>query len=173
MEVTFLKEQNISINDEIRASKVLVIKEDGSKEEMELEQALNLAKELDLDLVQMNIQEIPVCKLMNYEKFIYQKQKREKEQKKKQKQNIGETKEIRLSANIDINDLKTKANQTNKFLSKNKKVKLTLRLRGRENQDIAMKIIDEFLNNININYDDSNKPKIEGRIITMLLSPEK
>lgn len=168
-----MKEQNISINDEIRASKVLVIKEDGSKEEMELEQALNLAKELDLDLVQMNIQEIPVCKLMNYEKFIYQKQKREKEQKKKQKQNIGETKEIRLSANIDINDLKTKANQTNKFLSKNKKVKLTLRLRGRENQDIAMKIIDEFLNNININYDDSNKPKIEGRIITMLLSPEK
>lgn len=168
-----MKEQNVSINDEIRASKVLVIKEDGSKEEMELEQALNLAKELDLDLVQMNIQEIPVCKLMNYEKFIYQKQKREKEQKKKQKQNIGETKEIRLSANIDINDLKTKANQTNKFLSKNKKVKLTLRLRGRENQDIAMKIIDEFLNNININYDNSNKPKIEGRIITMLLSPEK
>lgn len=173
MEVTFLKEQNISINDEIRAAKVLVIKEDGSKEEMELEQALNLAKELELDLVQMNIQEIPVCKLMNYEKFIYQKQKREKEQKKKQKQNIGETKEIRLSANIDINDLKTKANQTNKFLSKNKKVKLTLRLRGRENQDIAMKVIDEFLNNININYDNSNKPKIEGRIITMLLSPEK
>lgn len=168
-----MKEQNISINDEIRAAKVLVIKEDGSKEEMELEQALNLAKELELDLVQMNIQEIPVCKLMNYEKFIYQKQKREKEQKKKQKQNIGETKEIRLSANIDINDLKTKANQTNKFLSKNKKVKLTLRLRGRENQDIAMKVIDEFLNNININYDNSNKPKIEGRIITMLLSPEK
>lgn len=82
MEVTFLKEQNVSINDEIRASKVLVIKEDGSKEEMELEQALNLAKELDLDLVQMNIQEIPVCKLMNYEKFIYQKQKREKNKKR-------------------------------------------------------------------------------------------
>ena len=62
MEVNFLKEQNISINDEIRASKVLVIKEDGSKEEMELEQALDLSRELQLDLVQMNIQEIPVCK---------------------------------------------------------------------------------------------------------------
>lgn len=173
MEVNFLKEQNISINDEIRASKVLVIKEDGSKEEMELEQALDLARELQLDLVQMNIQEIPVCKFMNYEKFIYQKQKKEKEQKKKQKQNIGETKEIRLSANIDINDLKTKANQTNKFLTKNKKVKLTLRLRGRENKDIAMNVINEFLNYININYDKAEKPKIDGRIISMLLSPEK
>lgn len=110
---------------------------------------------------------------MNYEKFIYQKQKKEKEQKKKQKQNIGETKEIRLSANIDINDLKTKANQTNKFLTKNKKVKLTLRLRGRENKDIAMNVINEFLNYININYDKAEKPKIDGRIISMLLSPEK
>lgn len=163
----------IIINQKIKAERVLVIFPDNTKKEMSLNDALLEAENQDLDLVQVSMQKMPICKLINYDKFIYEKNKKEKEQKKKQKQNVQEIKEIRLSSNIDKNDLETKANQANKFLEKNKKVKLTLRLKGRENKDYAIKTVNDFLESITVSYDKSQKPILEGRIISMIITPLK
>lgn len=166
-----MKTNEILVNQDIKAEKVLLIFPDNTKKEMLIKDALREAEEQELDLVQVSMQAIPICKLVDYNKFIYEKNKKEKEQKKKQKQGIQEVKEIRLSVNIDVNDLTTKANQANKFLEKNKKIKLTLRLRGRENKDYALKTINEFMDNITVSYDKSQKPVLEGRVISMIITP--
>ena len=92
---------------------------------MSVKEALELAREADVDLVKVAPSaKPPVCKIMDYGKFRYEQQKREKEAKKKQ--HIVEVKEIRLSPNVEINDLKTKANNARKFIEKGNKVKLQL-----------------------------------------------
>ena len=106
---------------------------------------MKLAREADLDLVKIAPNaKPPVCKIVDYGKYRYELARREKEAKKKQR--TMEVKEIRLSPNIDVNDLNTKANQARKFLSKGDRVKVSLRFRGRELAHInySKQILDSF-----------------------------
>ena len=103
-----------------------------------------LADEAELDLIKISPKaKPPVCKIMDYGKFRYEQQKREKEAKKKQ--HIVEVKEIRLSPNVEINDLKTKANNARKFIEKGDKVKVTLRFRGREMAHMCLMTLQRCL----------------------------
>ena len=135
---------------------------------------MKLAREADLDLVKIAPNaKPPVCKIVDYGKYRYEQARREKEAKKKQR--TMEVKEIRLSPNIDVNDLNTKANQARKFLSKGDRVKVSLRFRGRELAHInySKQILDSFyakLEDISV----VDKPaKMEGRTMVMFLSEKR
>ncbi len=121
---------DLMINEQIR--EVRVIGEDGEQLGiMSPREAMRLAEEAGVDLVKIApTAKPPVCKIVDYGKFKYEQTRKEKEAKKKQK--VIDVKEIRLSPNIDTNDLNTKINAARKFLSKGDKVKVTLRFRGRE-----------------------------------------
>ena len=119
------------INEQIRDREVRLIGEDGEQLGiMSAREALKIAQEAELDLVKIApAAKPPVCKIIDYGKFRYEQSRKEKEAKKKQK--TVEIKEVRLSPNIDTNDLNTKVNNARKFISKGNKVKITLRFRGR------------------------------------------
>ena len=125
------------INGQIRDKEVRLIANDGEQlGVMSAREAQKLADEAELDLIKISPKaKPPVCKIMDYGKFRYEQQKREKEAKKKQ--HIVEVKEIRLSPNVEINDLKTKANNARSLIEKGDKVKVTLRFRGREMAHIS------------------------------------
>ena len=120
------------INGQIRDKEVRLIGEDGEQKGiMPIKEAMRLAQEAELDLVKIAPKaQPPVCKIIDYGKYRYELARKEKEAKKKQK--TVEVKEVRLSPNIDTNDLNTKVNNAKKFISKGNKVKITLRFRGRE-----------------------------------------
>ena len=137
-------------------------------------EALRIADEQGLDLVKISPQAVPpVCKLMNYGKFRFEQSKKEKEARKKQK--VVEIKEIRLSPNIDSNDLNTKMNAAKKFLSKGDKVKITLRFRGREmaHMNASKHILDDFAASLGEIAVVEKAPKVEGRSISMVLAEKK
>ena len=113
-----------------------------------------------------------MCKIIDYGKYLFDQKKREKEDSKKQ--SVVELKEIQLSATIDVGDMKTKANQTAKFLSKGNKIKIALRLKGRQMQhsDLAFEVVSEFLQMLEEGSYKVDKPaKLEGRIISTTISP--
>ena len=120
------------INEQIRDREIRLIGEDGEQLGiMSAREAMKIAQEAELDLVKIApAAKPPVCKIIDYGKYKYEQARKEKEAKKKQK--TVEVKEVRLSPNIDTNDLNTKINNAKKFISKGNKVKVTLRFRGRE-----------------------------------------
>ncbi len=134
------------INEQIRDKEVLLIGENGEKLGiMSTRDALQMAKEAELDLVKIApTAKPPVCKIIDYGKYRYELARKEKEAKKKQK--VIEVKEVRLSPNIDTNDLNTKMSAARKFLEKGDKVKVTLRFRGREMAHMSKSkyILDDF-----------------------------
>ena len=134
------------INEQIRDKEVRLIGPDGEQLGiMSAKEAYFKAKDANLDLVKIApTAKPPVCKIIDYGKYRYELARKAKEAKKKQK--TVETKEIRLSPNIDTNDLNTKVNQARKFLSKGAKVKVSLRFRGREmaHRDVGREILDSF-----------------------------
>lgn len=134
------------INEKIRAREVRVVGEDGEQlGVMSVREALSLAAEKNLDLVEMTSNANPVvCKIMNYGKYKYEKTKKDKENKKKQKNVV--IKEIRIKPHIDEHDKNTKISQIEKFIAKDYKVKISLRLSGRErlHVDSAIKLLDQF-----------------------------
>ena len=141
---------------------------------MPTSQALNIAAEKKLDLVNIAPSaKPPVCKILDYGKYRYELQKKEKEARKKQK--VVELKEIRLSPNIDSNDLNTKMNAAKKFLSKGDKVKITLRFRGREmaHMNASKHILDDFAESLAEVAVVEKAPKVEGRSISMVLAEKK
>ena len=157
------------INEQIRDREVRVIGTDGQQlGVMSSRDAQKLADEAELDLIKISPKaKPPVCKIMDYGKFRYEQQKREKEAKKKQ--HIVEVKEIRLSPNVEINDLKTKANNARKFIEKGDKVKVTLRFRGREMAHISSNahVLDDFAKMLEDIASVVKAPKLEGRNMTM------
>ena len=159
------------INEQIRDREVRVIGTDGQQlGVMSSRDAQKLADEAELDLIKISPKaKPPVCKIMDYGKFRYEQQKREKEAKKKQ--HIVEVKEIRLSPNVEINDLKTKANNARKFIEKGDKVKVTLRFRGREMAHISSNahVLDDFAKMLEDIASVVKAPKLEGRNMTMFL----
>lgn len=161
------------INEQIRDREVRLVGEDGSQLGiMSSKEALRLAKEANLDLVKIAPQaRPPVCKIIDYGKFRYEQTRREKEAKKKQK--TIEIKEIRLSPNIDSNDLNTKANQARKFLTAGNKVKVGVRFRGREmtRTNIGRGVLEEFAQMMKDIAVVDKPPKMEGRSMVMFLMP--
>ena len=130
MEVSVISE--LMINEQIRDREVRLINADGEQlGVMSSKEAMKLAKEANLDLVKIAPNaKPPVCKIIDYGKYRYEMARKEKEAKKKQK--VIEVKEIRLSPNIDVNDLNTKMNHARKFLQGGNRVKVSVRFRGRE-----------------------------------------
>ena len=140
---------------------------------MSLRSARQIAEERRLDLVEVAPNgKPPVCRIMNYGKYRYEQQKSEKEAKKKQR--TIEVKEVRLSPNIDVNDLNTKSNAARKFIEKGDKVKVTLRFRGRElaHVNASKYILDDFAKALEDVATIDKKPKFEGRSMTMFLAPK-
>ena len=138
---------------------------------MSSKDAMKLAREAELDLVKIapNAQP-PVCKIIDYGKYRYELARKEKEAKKKQK--TIDVKEVRLSPNIDTNDLNTKVNQARKFLSKGDKVKVTLRFRGRELAHVNQSkvILDDFAKELEDIASIDKPAKFEGRSMIMILT---
>ena len=141
---------------------------------MSSKEALALAQEAGVDLVKIAPTAVPpVCRIVDYGKFRYEQARKEKEAKKKQ--HVVDIKEIRLSPNIDSNDLNTKINQAGKFLSKGDRVKVTLRFRGREMAHMAASkhILDDFAEALAQVAIVDKAPKVEGRSMTMYLAEKK
>ena len=137
------------MNEKIRAKEIRVVGEEGEQLGiLDTKEALALALEKGLDLVEISPNaEPPVCKIMDYGKFRFEKLKKDKENKKKQKQVV--VKELRIKPHIDEHDMNTKISQIKKFLEKDHKVKVSLRLLGREkaHADTAIKVLDEIASN--------------------------
>ena len=163
------------INEQIRDREVRLIGEEGEQlGVMSSREAQKLADEAGLDLVKIApTAKPPVCKIVDYGKYRYEQARKEKEARKKQK--TIEIKEIRLSPNIDTNDLNTKINAAKKFLTKGDKVKVTLRFRGREMTHInySKQILDSFFEKVEDIAVVDKPPKMEGRSMVMFLSKKR
>ena len=163
------------INEQIRDKEVRVVSEDGEQLGiMSAKEAQDLADEAGLDLVKIAPNaKPPVCKIVDYSKYKYEQARREKEAKKKQK--TIEIKEIRLSPNIDTNDLNTKMNAAKKFITKGDKVKVTLRFRGREmaHMNSSKHILDDFAEGLAEIAVVEKPAKVEGRSMTMVLAEKR
>ena len=158
------------INGQIRDKEVRVISEDGEQLGiMSSKDAMKLAREAELDLVKIAPKaQPPVCKIIDYGKYKYELARKEKEAKKKQK--TVEVKEVRLSPNIDTNDLNTKMNNAKKFITKGNKVKVTLRFRGREmaHMQQSKHILDDFAEMLADVAVIEKPAKQEGRSMSMV-----
>ena len=163
------------INEQIRDREVRVIGENGEQlGVMSAREAMALAEEAGVDLIKIvPTAKPPVCKIADYGKYRYEQARREKEAKKKQK--VIEIKEIRLSPNIDTNDLNTKISAARKFLSKGDRVKITLRFRGREmaHMNNSKHILDDFAESLSDIAVVEKPPKVEGRSMTMFLAEKR
>ena len=163
------------INEQIRDREVLLIGEHGEKLGiMSAKEAYKLALEADLDLVKIApTAKPPVCKIIDYGKYRYELVRKEKEAKKKQK--VIEIKEVRLSPNIDTNDLNTKTSAARKFLEKGNKVKVTLRFRGREMAHVQQSkhILDDFAETLADVAVVEKPAKMEGRAMSMVLTEKR
>lgn len=163
------------INEQIRDREIRLIGENGEQLGiMSAREAMKRAQEAELDLVKIApTAKPPVCKIIDYGKYRYEMARKEKEAKKKQK--IIEVKELRLSPNIDSNDLSTKINAARKFIQKGNKVKITLRFRGREmaHMNASRHILDDFAKELADIAVVEKPSKVEGRSIVMFLTEKR
>ena len=160
----FYIKQELPINGQIRAKEVQLISETGEKLGM-----VPLSRALDLVLLSPNSQ-IPVCKIMNYGKYKFEQSKKEKEAKKKQK--VQETKELRITPNIEEHDFGFKAKNARKFLEDGNKVKITVRFRGREvnNSKAGEVVLNKFIEKLEDISVVEKQPKLEGRNMFTILA---
>ena len=163
------------INEQIRDREIRLIGENGEQLGiMSAREAMKIALEAELDLVKIApTAKPPVCKIIDYGKYRYEMARKEKEAKKKQK--IIEIKEVRLSPNIDSNDLNTKISAARKFIQKGNKVKVTLRFRGREmaHMNASRHILDDFAKELGDIAVVDKAAKVEGRSMTMFLTEKR
>ena len=163
------------INEQIRDREIRLIGEDGQQLGiMSSREAMKIAREAELDLVKIAPQaKPPVCKIIDYGKYRYELARKEKEARKKQK--VIEVKEVRLSPNIDTNDLNTKTGAARKFLEKGDKVKVTLRFRGREmaHMQQSKHILDDFAEMLAEVAVVEKPAKLEGRSMSMVLTEKR
>ncbi|OOM80194.1 translation initiation factor IF-3 [Clostridium sp. BL-8] len=167
--------KDFPINEQIREKELRVIGSDGEQlGVISSIEAKRLAEEKELDLVMISPSaKPPVCKIMDFGKFIYEQSKKEKDAKKKQK--VISIKEIRVSLTIEEHDIDIKAKNARKFLLDGDKVKITVRFRGREMElgHIGQKILDNFAAKLEDVCLIEKRPKREGRSMTMVLGPKK
>ena len=168
---------NMLINEQIKATEVLVIGPNGEQVGVKpINDALMLAKYAVLDLVLISPNaNPPVCKVMDYNKYRYEKQKQKKEQQKKQRESNKEVKEYRLSVNIDIHDFETRVKNALSYLEKGHKVKASIRFKGREmaHTDLGKDVLNRFADKLEEVSTVESAPKLEGRVMSMLLTPKK
>ena len=163
------------INEQIRDKEIRLIGESGEQLGiMSSREALKLAEEAGLDLVKIApTAKPPVCKIVDYGKYRYELARKETDAKRKQK--VIEVKEIRMSPNIDTNDLNTKVGAARKFLEKGNRVKVTLRFRGREmaHMSTSKHILDDFAQMLSDIAVVEKMPKVEGRSMIMFLTVKR
>ena len=176
--LSFMEGKKISellINGQIREKEVRVIGEHGEQiGVLSIQEAMRMAEEAEVDLIMVAPKAAPpVCRLADYGKYRYEQMRKEKEAKKKQ--HVVEIKEIRLSPNIDTNDLNTKVAAARKFLSKGDRVKVTLRFRGREmaHMSASKHILDDFAESLADVAVVEKSAKVEGRTMTIQLAEKK
>ena len=166
--------QEQQINEEIRDKEIRVVSDDGEQLGiMSAAEALKIAESRNLDLVKIApMAKPPVCKIMDYGKFRFEKAKKEKEAKKNQK--TIEIKEIRLSLNIDTHDFDTKINHARKFISSGNKVKVSIRFRGREmaHPELGLTIMNRCAEAMADCASVEKPAKLEGRQMLMFLAPK-
>ena len=161
----------LMINEQIRDREIRLIGEDGEQLGiMSARDAMKLAREANLDLVKIApTAKPPVCKIIDYGKYRYEQARKEKEARKKQK--TIEVKEVRLSPNIDTNDLNTKVTQARKFVSSGNKVKVAVRFRGRElaHTAVGKTILEDFAQKLSDIAVIDKPAKLEGKSMVMFL----
>ena len=166
--------QNHLLNEEIREPEVRLISEEGEQlGVMSGEQALRIAEEREMDLVLISPQaKPPVCKIMDYGKFRFEQGKREKEARKNQ--HVVEIKEVRMSPGIDVGDFNTKLKNAQKFIADGNRVKVSVRFRGREmaHTDIGKDLLVRFAEQCAEVATLDKEPKLEGRSMSIFLSPK-
>ena len=163
------------LNEDIRDKELRLIGSGGEQLGiMSAEEALRIADEKNLDLVKISPNAVPpVCKIMDYGKYRFEQTKREKEARKNQR--VVEIKEVRMSPSIDVNDFNVKLRNAQKFLSEGNRCKVTVRFRGREmaHTDIGRKLLDRFAEQCAEVSNVDKGAKLEGRNMSMFLSPKK
>lgn len=171
------KDNDLLCNEQIKVSHVMVIGPNGEQLGVKaIKDALTIANYAGLDLVLMSQNSNPaVCKIMDYNKFKYEKNKKQKEAKKKQQASIVELKEYRLSPVIDIGDFDTKVRNASKYLEKGHKVKLSIRFKGRQmvHPELGEDVMNKFAERVKDIAVVEQKAKLDGRNMTMLLTPNK
>jgi translation initiation factor IF-3 len=168
-----LEHEKYKINREITAPQVRLTDQDGNPVGIvSIKEAMILAGEAELDLVEIAPQAVPpVCKIMDYGKLKYKLQKKKSEAKKKQK--IIEIKEVKLTPSIGDHDYKVKLSNIGRFIESGNKVKVTLRFRGREfsHKEIGEKLLGRLMNDVKENAKCEGEPRLEGKQMIMILSP--
>ncbi len=162
------------INDEIKDVEVRLVDFDGSQLGiMSSEEALRLAEEREMDLVKIAPQaKPPVCKIMDYGKFIFEQEKRQREARKNQK--VITVKEIRLSPVIEDHDIDVRVKNCIKFLKEGNKIKVNIRFRGRmiSHSELGLEVMKAFYAKVEDYAVIDRRPMMEGRVMTMMLSPK-
>ncbi len=176
IEGVILAAKDLRLNQAIRVKEVRLITDDGDQDVVAIEDAIDRANQAGMDLVEIAPQATPpVCKIMDYGKYKFEQEKRLKESKKRQK--LVKLKEIRMQPRIEKHDLAFKTKHIIEFLEEGNKVKVTIRFRGRElahtelGKDVLIKAID-LLNEKEVGFNVDNPPKMEGRFMSMILSPK-
>ncbi|MDR2468171.1 MAG: translation initiation factor IF-3 [Spirochaetaceae bacterium] len=168
-----LADRDLRINEHIRVREVRLIKESGDQTVLSTSEALALARDQGLDLVEVAPQaQPPVVKIMNYGKFKFENEKKNREAKKKQK--LLKLKEIRMQPKIDDHDLDFKSKHIKEFLNEGNKVKVTIRFKGRElaHTELGKVVLDNVLARIEGEYILDKPPIMEGKFMSMMLSPK-
>lgn len=170
-----VKTDNTRINDEIDVKEVRLIDAEGEQVGVvDTRKALDLAVEAGMDLVEVSPNaNPPVCRIMNYGKFLYEKSKQQKEQKKKQRQ--IQVKEVKFRPGTDEGDYQVKLRNLRRFLEAGDKAKVTVRFRGREmaHQDLGIELLERVKNDLSdISHSESFPRRAEGRQMIMVLAPE-
>jgi translation initiation factor IF-3 len=175
MSDTQRNDDEIRINENITAKQVrLIDAENENRGIVSIREALALAEEEGLDLIEISPQaNPPVCKILDFGKFRYEQQKRKNEAKKNQK--VVEIKELKLRPMIDTHDYEVKVKQAKKFLDQGNKVKFTMRFKGRElsANDMGKQVLSKLLEDLEDCSKVDSEMKLEGRQMTMVLSPQK
>ncbi len=179
MEVLAIAKQGneVLINEQITLPEVMVIGPNGEKIGIKsIGDAQTLAKYAGLDLVLLNSDpKNPVCKIIDYNKYRYEKQKQIKEAKKRQREQNLEVKEYRLSVTIDVGDFETKLRNAKAYLEKGHKIKVAVRFKGRQlaHPELGRDVIMRFAEKLNDVAEIESMPKMEGRSMQLFLTPKK
>lgn len=165
--------KNVILNEGITVREIRLVSEQESRI-ISSKEALKLAVQQGMDLVMISPSAVPpVCRIMDYSKFLFEKTKKEKEARKNQK--IIVLKEIRLSPTIEEHDIEIKAKNAIKFLTNGDKIKISVRFKGRQNRytNLGTKVLENFLLKLNDRGIVDKSAKLEGKNMFMVLSPRK
>ena len=170
-----IKKNSSLINEKILANQILLIKSDGSKQMLDKNEAINLAKDKGLDLVQVSPKssDPTVCKIIDYGKHIFEKKKNSTQAKSKVKKST--LKEIKFRPSTDVGDYNIKLKKIKSFILNGDKTKISVRFRGREilNSGLGLELLERIKNDVIDLAQVDQEPSLEGRQLLMVLSPQK